>query len=105
MERNRFSDTLFILTKWIKVNAVNIDQLRSLNVPVAKIQVVHTGGNEAKKANSDTAHSLEAHILLAKGAKVMLTVNLQTETDLVKGLMGIVQNIIFKKIKHHLLFL
>jgi hypothetical protein len=38
------------------VDAVNIDKLRSLNAPVAKIHAVHTIGNEAKKANYDVAH-------------------------------------------------
>src|SRR5436189_490028 len=77
-ESNRFSDALFILTRWSMVNAVNLDRLGSLNVPVAKIQAIHTGGNEAKKADSDKAHGLEAYILLARGVRVMLTVNLQT---------------------------
>ncbi len=40
---------MFILTKWFDVNVVNTDQLRSLNVPIAKIQAIHTGSNEAKK--------------------------------------------------------
>ncbi|PKY21009.1 hypothetical protein RhiirB3_434501 [Rhizophagus irregularis] len=38
------------------VDAVNIDKLRSLNAPVAKIHAVHTISNEAKKANYDVAH-------------------------------------------------
>ena len=58
-EHNRFSNAMFILTKWSDVNVVNIDQLRSLNAPVAKILAVHTGGNEAKNADSDVAHGLE----------------------------------------------
>ncbi|RGB23772.1 hypothetical protein C1646_774024 [Rhizophagus diaphanus] len=36
-----------------------------------------SGGNKAKKANSDIVHGLEVDILLARGAQVMLTVNLQ----------------------------
>ncbi|GES80911.1 ATP-dependent DNA helicase Pif1-like [Rhizophagus clarus] len=96
-ERNEFSNALFILTKWSEVNAVNIDRLRSLNAPVAKIQAMHTGGNEAKKANSDTAHGLEAYILLARGARVMLMANLQTDIGLVNGSMGTVQDIIFNE--------
>ncbi len=43
---------------------------------VAKINAVHTGGSEAKKADSDTAHGLEAKLLLARGARVMLTANI-----------------------------
>ncbi|CAB4431125.1 unnamed protein product [Rhizophagus irregularis] len=62
-----------------------MDQLRSLDIPVAKIQAIHSGGNEAKNAKSDTAHGLEVNILLARGARVMLTANLQTESGLVNG--------------------
>jgi len=76
MECNRFSDVVFILTLWVNVDKVNIDMFRSLNRPVAKILAIHTGGPEIRRANSDVAKGLEAQLLLAKGARIMLTVNL-----------------------------
>ncbi|EXX77518.1 hypothetical protein RirG_023030 [Rhizophagus irregularis DAOM 197198w] len=57
---------------------------------------VHTGENEAKKASSDVAKELEPQLLLAKGARVMLTANLWTKGGLVNGLIRIVHDILFK---------
>ncbi|PKY12911.1 hypothetical protein RhiirB3_424636 [Rhizophagus irregularis] len=57
--------------------------LRPGDIPVAKIQAIHSESNEVKKANSDTIHSLKVNILLARDARVMLTANLQTETVLI----------------------
>ncbi len=75
-ERDKFSDATFILTKWVDVNTININELRSLNVSVVKICATHTGGNEANRADSDVAHGLEVQLLLTRGAHIMLTANL-----------------------------
>ena len=79
IEQDRFSETVFVLTKWTDVDRINIEMLRNLNRPVAKIITVHTGGQEAKRANSEIAKGLEAQLLLAKGSRVMLTANIWTE--------------------------
>ncbi|CAG8846336.1 11168_t:CDS:1, partial [Racocetra persica] len=52
-----------------EVNMINIDKLKLLNVPVAKILVIHTGSNKAKKTDSGMVYSLKAQILLAKRAQ------------------------------------
>ena len=71
--------------------------LRTLNCPVAKINAVHTGEKEAKRADSDVAKGLESSLLISKGCRIMLVANLWIQAGLVNGSMGIVQNILFEK--------
>jgi hypothetical protein len=67
---------MFIHTKWAEVDKVNIEMIRKLNQPIAKIRVVHSSRREAKRTNSDVVKGLEVQLLLAKGCHVMLTSNL-----------------------------
>ena len=90
-------DAIYITAREIDVNEININKLKSSNAPVARVCAVHTDGNEASKADSDTARGLEAQILLSKGARVMLMlrVNLSVEMRLVNSSVGMVNDILF----------
>lgn len=97
VERDKFSEVTHIIPTWSDVNEVNFKMLGSLHCPVAKIHAVNTGGKEACTADSDIARGLEAHLLIAKGARVMLTSNLLTSAGLVNGAIGTVIDILFEE--------
>ncbi|CAG8668017.1 15339_t:CDS:2 [Cetraspora pellucida] len=78
-EHEQFSYTTYILPKWSDVNIVNIDKLRSLNIPVAKLLAIHTGSTDAKSADADTAHA-----------------NIWTNAGLVNSSLGTIQDILFE---------
>ncbi|CAG8622479.1 21470_t:CDS:2 [Cetraspora pellucida] len=80
-EQDHFSDAICIFPWKIDVNEFNVNKLKTLNCPIARINAIHTGGNEARKADYDTAKGLEAQLFLARGARVMLRANLWTEFD------------------------
>ncbi|CAG8795239.1 27228_t:CDS:1, partial [Racocetra persica] len=81
----------------IEVAEININMLKSLNRPIARIRAVHTGGTEASKADSDIAKGLESQILLAKGAHVILRANLCIEASLVNSAIKTVQDLFFEE--------
>jgi hypothetical protein len=59
-EQKEFLEAVHLLTKWEDVDRINIDKLKELNRPVAKILAVYTGSREAKKANSNVAKGLDS---------------------------------------------
>jgi ATP-dependent DNA helicase PIF1 len=79
------------------VGKINLDKLKSLNQPVTKIHVVHTGGSEASKADYKTAKGLEAELLLCRNARVMLTANIWVAAGLVNRAIGTIMDILFKE--------
>ncbi|PKY57381.1 hypothetical protein RhiirA4_509804 [Rhizophagus irregularis] len=59
-ENNQFMNAIHITSQKIDVHEINIGKLKSLNALVARVYAVHTGDNEASKADFDTAKGLEA---------------------------------------------
>ncbi len=87
---------------WEEVDKINLDKLKSINRPVARIWDVYTGGSEALKADSETVKGLEYELLLARNARVMLTVNLWVSTNLVNSAMEIIIDILYKEKPEHI---
>ncbi|CAG8746319.1 9155_t:CDS:2 [Cetraspora pellucida] len=75
-KQDYFLDAIYIFLQKINVNEFNINKLKSLNCPIARINAIHTDGNEACKADYNTAKGLETQLFLARSAHVMLRTNL-----------------------------
>ena len=74
-ERDSFSETTYLFTKAEAVEDANFRQLVHLNAPCARIKAKHDGGSEAARATAEDAAGLEAEVVLARGAKVMIIRN------------------------------
>ena len=72
----------------------NHNQLTLLQQPIANINAHHSSVL-AKRASQDEMFGLEPLVFLAKGAKVMLTMNLWPSIGLCNGATGIVVDIIY----------
>ena len=71
----------------------NREQLTKLEHPIAHIIARHSSAL-AKKITSDDLSGLESVVFLAKGARVMLTINLWSSVGLCNGVTGTVVDII-----------
>lgn len=76
-----------------KVAELNMSKLKCLNEPIAIIKARHSIG--AQTLSSDDMGGLEPVIYLAKGAKVMLTMNLWTDVGLCNGALGTVLDFVY----------
>ena len=76
-EHAEFSDTLHLLPTRASVLELNKHKLAASAKPVICCKARHNHP-DAKKASEEDAEGLEKEVLLAEGAKVMLTRNLWT---------------------------
>lgn len=72
----------------------NYEQLSALDQPIARINAHHSS-NLAKNSSPDEVAGLQPSIFLAKGARVMLTMNLWADVGLCNGATGTVLDFIY----------
>jgi ATP-dependent DNA helicase PIF1 len=89
-ERIKFKNSLHLLPTRALVSEFR--QLANLNQPVVKCLAKHNC-TDAKKTSDEDAEGLEPEILLAEGARAMITRNLWTSKGLVNGAQCIIKKI------------
>ena len=78
----QFKGAMCLFARRVEVEAINLSHLVALNQPCARIMAKHDGGSAAAEVEADFAFGLEPYVVLARGAKVMLTRNIWQELGL-----------------------
>ena len=78
-EKHTFNDAIHLFPTRADVEDHNHQYLEATHVPVLRCKARHNGGKRAERATEDQADGLEAELLLAIGARVMITRNIWTD--------------------------
>ena len=89
-----FNDAIRLFYSNEDVSSYNHEQLNKLQQPCANINARHSSAT-AKSLPSNEMSGLQPTIYLAKGAKVMLTMNLWASVGLCNGATGTIDDIIY----------
>jgi hypothetical protein len=89
-----FEDSTRLFYSNEQVANYNHEQLIKPEHPIAHINARHSSAL-AKKISSDDMSGLEPVVFLAKGARVMLTMNLWSSVGLCNGATGTIVDIMF----------
>ena len=91
---SEFQDATRLYFSNEEVANYNFEKLSALHHPIARVNARHSS-DLAKKASPDEMAGLEPCIFLAKGARVMLTMNLWTDVGLCNGATGTLIDFIY----------
>ena len=91
-EVDSFRDALRVYSTKARVNEYNYEHMVHLNAPAIQVEAKNQGKGAAQ-APSDNAGNLSNKFPVAKGARVMLTINLWQPAGLVNGAQGTVYDI------------
>ena len=98
-DEKRFENSLYLMYTREEVREYNMQQLDRLNRQghrTARIDAIHSN-KAAEGMTADNMQGLQPFLMVARGARVMITSNIWTEVGLTNGAMGTVRYIVYKE--------
>jgi hypothetical protein len=96
-DANRFHESVYLMHSNAEVNKHNLEKLSKIatgSQRICRIAAYHNT-SQAKGTSSDQMLGLESELLLARGARVIITCNEWTKTGLTNGATGTLRHLIF----------